>query len=149
MMVKFRDGAIIEQLSLMGSGTGRMRDATGLSSAEIQRAIKADGAPDDIAGIIVGYLGKGILDSGEPAPVIDVGEPVEGGNAEEELADAPDDDIDVEQAEDIQEIDISLTVDEIVENVESGLWPASAVLELETAKDRPRSTLVSRLEELT
>lgn len=148
-MVKFRDGAIIEQLSLMGSGTGRMRDATGLSPAEIQRAIKDDGAPDDIAGIIVGYLGKGILDSGEPAPVIDVGEPVEGGNAEEELADAPDDDTDVEQAEDIQEIDISLTVDEIVENVESGLWPASAVLELETAKDRPRSTLVSRLEELT
>ena len=142
MMVKFRNGAILEQLSLMGSGTGRMRDATGLTPSDIQKAIKEDGASEDIAKIIVGYLGEGILLNGEVIadPIIE--EPdVEVAPVEEPVVEVVEEDV-------LSEIDITLTIDEIVEKVESGEWPIEAVLELEDAKERPRSTLISRLEEL-
>ena len=140
-MVKFRNGAILEQLSLMGSGTGRMRDATGLTPSDIQKAIKEDGASDDIAEIIVVYLGEGILLSGEviAEPVIE--EPDVTAPVEEPVVEVVDEDV-------MPEIDITLTVDEIVEKVKSGEWPIEAVLELEGAKEKPRSTLISELEEL-
>ena len=141
MMVKFRNGAILEQLSLMGSGTGRMRDATGLTPSDIQKAIKEDGASDDIAKIIVGYLGEGILLSGEVIADLDIEEPDVAAPAKEPVVEVVEEDV-------LSEIDIALTIDEIVEKVESGEWPIEAVLELEDAKERPRSTLISRLEEL-
>ena len=139
-MVKFRNGAILEQLSLMGSGTGRMRDATGLTPSDIQKAIKEDGASDDIAKIIVGYLGEGILLSGEVIADLDIEEPDVAAPAKEPVVEV------VEEV--LSEIDIALTIDEIVEKVKYGEWPIEAVLELEDAKERPRSTLISRLEEL-
>jgi len=146
MMVKFRNGAILEQLNLMGSGTGRMRDATGLTPSDIQKAIKEDGASDDIAEIIVGYLGEGILLNGEVIADLNIEEPevvedTEEYPVEEPAAEVVDEDV-------LPEIDITLTVDEIVEKVKSGEWPIEAVLELEGAKEKPRSTLISELEEL-
>lgn len=129
MTVKLKPGAMLEQLARMKSGTGRMRDATGLSPEAIQGALQTSVVPDDVAEIIVGYLGPGVLLRGEKSlPKKEA--VVEESPQEEPAADA------------------HLSVREIVEKVKSGELSKAEVLEAEAAKEKPRSSLFAALEEL-
>ena len=144
MTVKFKEGAISDQLKRMRSGTGRMRDATGLTPAQIQSVLKKNEAPEDVAEIIVGYVGQGVLSSGSK---IEKKEPV----VEEKVEAEEPVDVDADTtAEDtsLPEIDLTMSVKNIVAKIVSGEWPADAVKELESQQEKPRGTLLAEIEKL-
>lgn len=122
MKVKFREGAILEQLTRMKSGTGRMRDSTGLAPGQIQAALQTNSAPKDVADLIVSYVGTGVL-----------------------LSAPKEKDVEDVRASDI---DISLSIKDIMEKIESGEWDAAEVAELESKQPKPRGTLLSQIEAL-
>lgn len=151
MTVKFKAGAILEQLARMKSGTGRMRDATGLDPADIQRALQKNEVPDDIAKIIVKYVGEGVLLAPEKArkdePVV--------APEKEPVHLAPNDGPAVvpgvvagQTKDELSEIDITLSVAKIMKKVHDGEWSAEMVRELESQQENPRATLLAQIEAL-
>lgn len=143
-MVRFKPGAVAERMRLAKIGTGQLRDRSGLSSIAIQRLLKTNEAPKDVAEVVVRFLGTGLVEDGEKASDVKVA--VAGGSKAPAADDAPSGEGD-DSDEDV--LDLSkMSVTSVLEAIERGDFTAAAAWELESKAEAPRTTLLRKLQAL-
>jgi hypothetical protein len=123
-MVRFEKGAVAGRMKAMGVGTGQLRDRTGLTSVAIQAVLHTDTAPDDVAEVLVKYLGKGL---------------VVGGPAEKKPA--------AKATGKEEGVDLSgMTAAQVLVAVDAGEFTAAAAWEREQEAETPRKVLLRELQ---